>query len=364
MRELRELLARLRALGPEGRHGAVLATVVAVEGSAYRREGARLLVETAEGVDEPFTGVLSGGCLERDLLAPARRVAASGVPELAVYDLLADEEAVWGFGLGCAGRVTVLLESATGGAADAVVAALERAIEARVGARLRTRIAPRSDGGSAISLGRELVSTDPAADLLPGPARSTVAPDGALVLDEAIEPPVHLVVAGTERDVPALLRLAGGLGWERTVVETKPTAAARRRVAAIDPAIRIVEGAPRGLAERIELGPRVAVVVATHRYLDDLAILGELAAAPRRPAYLGLLGPANRRERLLDDLARRGHRRDGALLATLRGPAGLDLGGRSPEEVALSIVAEVQSVLSTRPAPSAEPAPGRVAADR
>jgi len=356
VREQRELLARLRALGPDGRRSAVLATVVAVAGSAYRREGARLLIEPGEAVDEPFTGVLSGGCLERDLLDPAARVATDGRPELVVYDLQADEEAIWGFGLGCSGRVTVLLEPAAGDAAGVVVEALERAIASRRVAYVRTRIVTRGAPTGPVSVERRLDDAELAGGLAPGTARSTTGADGAIVLDESIAPPVHLVVAGSERDVPALLRLAGELGWERTVVETKPTATARRRIERIDPAIRIVEGAPRGLAQRIELGPRAAVVVATHRYLDDLAILGELAGASASPAYLGLLGPARRRERLLDDLAKRGHRRDRSTLATLRGPAGLDLGGRSPEEVALSIVAEIQSCLAARPAPHAEPA--------
>jgi xanthine dehydrogenase accessory factor len=391
MREARELLARVRELRHTNRP-AVIATIVAVEGSAYRREGARLLLEP----DGAMTGVLSGGCVERELLPPAREVLASGQPRTLRFDLSADEEAIWGFGLGCSGAITLLLEPLA--SAGAVLErALAEAIEARRTVRLTTRVrattAPEP-GASRVTIDRrlEVLETDsrkttarlfsekaktfiegkgiesPSAALEPsgatpgpelrlqwkslsGPAEAPISgrprrgeevveeTRQEIELVETMVPPVHLVVVGAERDVTPLVRLAAELGWQATVVDARPTAAAEARVA---PFARYVGAAPRRLADVVTFDARTAVLVATHRYLDDLAYLGELERAEL--GYLGLLGPAQRRERLLADLTRR---RGGAASprTPLRGPAGLDLGGRSPGEIALAIVAEVQAEL-------------------
>ncbi|HSM13576.1 MAG TPA: XdhC family protein, partial [Thermoanaerobaculia bacterium] len=162
----------------------------------------------------------------------------------------------------------------------------------------------------------------------------------ALVLVESILPPVHLLLVGAERDAPPLARLADELGWKVTVVE--PREVERDASALPARAVRVL-AAPRELAAAVELSPRTAAVLATHRYLDDLAYLEPLLAAPL--GYLALLGPVRRRERLLEDLAKREPAAARAAAERLRGPAGLDLGGRSPHEVALAIVAEIQATL-------------------
>jgi len=444
MRELRDLLERCRAIRSEGRPAA-LATIVAVEGSSYRREGARMLIEPGAAP----TGVLSGGCLESDLEKAAEAAIAERRPRLVVYDLQAEEEAIWGFGLGCAGKVTLLVEPlpATGVAATRLERALSAPIDSRRELRLATIVTAHDDetgllagdflwlaqppaaareidqkderpfgletktkaktsteedgaraplpgehgvvGSGDVESGGarpDLASTAPAiplhwkslpllstlslaklsssvsgfatelpvafrdfvaaelAGLAPGEARSArwAGAEGEVsLLFESLLPPVHLLVVGGERDVAPLLRLGRELGWETTVVDARGAAGTRKRLA---PLARYVAAAPRELAARVELSPRTAVVVATHRYLDDLAFLGELAAAPL--GYLAVLGPARRRERLLADLERLGHSRDVGALAALHGPAGLALGGRSPGEVALSVVAEIQAALA------------------
>ena len=398
MREPHELLVRLRELErADGR--AVLATIARVEGSSYRREGARLLIEP----DGRLTGVLSGGCLERDIVALADATLAGGAPRGHVYDLTADEEAIWGTGTGCAGKVTLLLEPLDPPRRQVEIALLETVLAARREARVATLFHLEGSGskggpqvGDRIVLAMDGVglSTSPrgrgsepvAASALPMPktpggpadAPSTPAfiygaffrapgteetlrrlaelPSGsarafdfappagaaegvASVLLESLLPPVHLLLVGAERDVPALARLAGELGWAVTVVDPRPSAAAQER---FGPEVTYVGAAPRALgAAGIELSARTAVLLATHRYLDDVAYLAELGAAP--VGYLGLLGPARRRERILADLARLDPELAATARARLSGPAGLDLGGRSPEEVALSVVAEIQA---------------------
>lgn len=301
MKELRRILARARQLRTTGTP-AVLATIVAVEGSAYRREGARLLIER----DGSLTGVLSGGCLERDLAARAAEVLQSGQPALATYDLRAPDEYLWGLGLGCGGKVTLLLEPLP----------------------VAENAASPLDPFARIALDRS-----------PAVVETRLAEK--LLLREQIFPPLRLLLAGAGRDAVPLARFADELGWETVVLDARPTAAAAER---FDGLARFAGVAPRELASAATIDRFTAAVVLTHNYLDDLAWLAALL--PTAAPYVGLLGPAARRDRLLADLAAQGFVLDGPMRARLHGPAGLDLGGRAPEQVALSIVAEIQAVLS------------------
>ena len=369
MRDLVDLLHRLRTLPENAR--AVLVTLVDAEGSSYRKPGARMLVEA----DGTLTGLLSGGCLEQDLHRIARETATAGRARSVVYDLAADDEILWGFGTGCAGRLTLLLEPLDHTLRIETIAWLTTLLYHREEHRRATLFAldrPADDADDAevatdpivrlehqpnppfygsfsslslsfdLSLNRTLL--EELRNLRAGSARTVgVEAGGRRVrcLLESILPPPHLLVVGAGRDAPPLLRLARELGWAATVVEPRPTEAAAARV---DGLARYASVAPAALAREVELSPRTAAVLATHRYLDDLAYLGELL--PAHLGYLAVLGPAARRERLLADLARQGRLASGADAARVRGPAGLDLGGRSPEEVALSIVAEIQSVFA------------------
>ena len=301
MRELRQILARARELRSRGERG-VLATVVAVEGSAYRREGARMLIEPDGGL----TGVLSGGCLERDLAARAAEVQASGEAALATYDLRAPDEVLWGLGLGCGVKITLLLEPLPCDTdAASPLAPFEQVEQERTPREVVTRFADE------------------------------------VVLRERILPATRLVLAGGGRDAVPLARLAGELGWETIVLDSRPTAAAAARFAGLG---RFAGVAPRQLAEAVAIDAWTAAVVLTHNYLDDLAWLAALLPTPA--PYVGLLGPASRRDRLIADLAEQGLVLDPQMRERLHGPAGLDLGGRAAEQVALSIVAEIQAVMS------------------
>jgi xanthine/CO dehydrogenase XdhC/CoxF family maturation factor len=361
MRELCEILERVRALAARPAPAA-LATIVRAEGSSYRREGARMLLEA----DGTATGVLSGGCLEADLARAAAAAIAAGAPRTVIYDLQAEEEAVWGFGLGCEGKVTLLVEPLDAAARSRLARELETLLVARREVRTAIVFAAESATGRvdvpAVAERLEAETCAPAwresaraaLDALePGEARAVRldAPGGgaAWALIESLLPPPHLLVFGGERDAAPLLALGRELGWETTVVVARPPE--RSAAARLARYARLVVAAPRQLARAgVELSPRTAAVVATHRYLDDLAFLGELAAAAAAgeaaPAYLAVLGPARRRDRLLADLERQGHAAGAPPLAGLHGPAGLALGGRSPVEVALSIVAEIQAALA------------------
>lgn len=370
MRDLIEIRRRARELAERGER-AVLATVVEVEGSAYRREGTRLLIEG----DGRLTGVLSGGCLERDLVERARQLLTLDACRLECYDLRSPDEALWGLGLGCGGRITLLLQPLLPDAGErSPLAPFDRVALARRPAVVATVFRVHGEGGGR-AVGDQLIDEPGLAP--PGlggrihevlaetrggarPLVRRVALEGGELdlLCEPATPPTRLAIVGAGRDVVPVARLAGELGWEVTVADPRPTAGGAAR---FDGLATYVDGAARGLAAALALDAWSALLVMTHSYLDDLAALTELLNSPA--PYIGLLGPAARRDRLLADLAMQGRAPRPAELARLHGPAGLELGGRAPEEVALAILAEIQKVFS-QPARSEDVPPAPVAARR
>lgn len=322
MNELTDILRQI--LSSSGADG-VLATLVSVTGSSYRRAGARLFV-SAEG---QRTGSISGGCLEEDVVARARTVGATGRPELVTYDTTAENDLVWGVGLGCHGIVQVMLEKVPAQPSWAVI--LAHALESRKTTRLAT-VWKHQDAGL---LGTRLESDLPA--LL----------DGGAVFLQAIEPPPAFIIFGAGDDAQPLTRLARELGWHVTVADPRPAFATNARFPLAN---RMVTGPATELVDRAEVARGTIAVVMTHHYVHDVPVLRALFKA--EPAYIGLLGPRSRAQRILADLARDGVIPSAELLARFHAPVGLDLGADGPHEVALSIVAEIQAALSGRDARS------------
>jgi xanthine dehydrogenase accessory factor len=315
---MKELSAILRRLA-EAAVPAALATLVQVEGSSYRRPGARLLL----GADGTRIGSISGGCLEEDLAGHARTVLASGKAALVTYDTTAENDLVWGVGLGCHGKVQVLVEPVPGAphwAAACAKSFLERkavvlAVVWRAAGsfRLGTRLADE-------------LPTAQAADLT--------------IFHDTVLPPPDLLICGAGDDAQPLVRCAHELGWRVTVADPRPALARRDRFPEAD---AVVVACPEEIDTQVPLGARSLAVVMTHHYRHDVPFLRELL--PRPLAYLGLLGPKKRAEKILDDLGVAPAER-----ARLHAPVGLDLGGDAPETVALAILAEMQAVFAGREA--------------
>lgn len=318
------LLRELLSAAPN-RGNAVLATLVAVAGSSYRRPGARLLV-TADG---QRIGSISGGCLEEDVLVRAQRVAATGRGELITYDTSSENDLVWGVGLGCHGVVQVLLEPIL-----ATPPAWIATLAANLAARRPTPLAVvwRSPGDST-SLGTRLAAefSSPSAD--------------TAVFHETISPPPALLIFGAGDDAQPLAQLALPLGWPVTIADPRAAFATSARFPTAD---RIVVAPSAELVARIAPEPGTLAVVMTHHYIHDVPLLRGLLPLPL--AYLGLLGPKKRADRILADLARDGCVATPAQLARLHAPVGLDLGAETPAEVALSILAEIRATLGDRDA--------------
>jgi xanthine dehydrogenase accessory factor len=339
MNEIREILTTLRNDGSE----AVLATVVATEGSVYRRPGARLLV-TASG---RTVGSISGGCLEADVLERARRLAP-GEYAVVTYDTRSKADVVWGLGLGCDGVVTVLVERLFGSPAyldlvdrdsAGVLATVFRADEReRIGARLTLVDGIVTTYGRwDLDIARVLVD---ARDALEAGRSRTVEHDGASILLEYIEPPPRLVVFGAGQDAVPLVRLGARLGWSVTVVDWRPAFAVAERFPEAD---AVVRARAEAAGARVRVDVRTSVVLMTHNYLADVELLGWLAGTPA--GYIGLLGPRRRAERLLAEI---GETPASALRDRLYAPAGLDVGAETPDEIALAILAEARAVRAGR----------------
>ena len=356
MKELREILNASQALEQQGKQAA-LATVVAVSGSSYRRPGARMLM-TSEG---PVAGGVSGGCLETDVFQRACLVLERGKPDLVTYDTTEDGDIVFGVGLGCRGIIQILIEPLVGPRPDfEFLAELLARREAGACATVFRRDGPGTaelgerlllsetgechDGLSDDELSRTVLA-DALNTLKTGQSqtREYAQANGAVeVWIEALTPAQSLVVFGAGHDAPPLVRLAKELGWHIVVADSRPAYATTERFPQAD-AVHALP--PQEAIAQMTLDARTAVVLLTHNYHQDLALLERLLPLPL--SYLGILGPKRRAERLLADLP--AALRTGETLARLHSPVGLDIGADSPELIALSILAEIQAVTAGRP---------------
>ena len=324
-----------------------LATVVSVEGSSYRRPGARMLItESGE-----TAGVLSGGCLERDVCERAQKVMRLGTPVVVRYDTTNKADIVWGLGLGCNGIVEVLIEPANTERVDGVMQLLAECAERDAPGAIATVFHIDGDIGTTIGA-RALLYPDGTIDGDFPPLifddlreatsscvrRYEVAGGYIDVFIEVVQPRVRLVVFGAGPDVLPIIDLAKMLSWHATVVDTSARVSSRERFSNADDVLLC---RPENVMLQVSLSERACVVVMTHNYLHDVELVGQLLPLPLR--YLGCLGPRQRTERLLNEVSG-----DTRYLHRLHAPVGLDIGAETAEEIALSIVSEIKAVVSER----------------
>jgi xanthine dehydrogenase accessory factor len=349
---MRELLPAIEAWTAAGLEIS-RATVIRTFGSSPRREGATMV----RGSDGRISGSVSGGCVEGATAEHMAAAAANGRQRVVRFGISDDE--AWDVGLACGGTIDVLIQPAVPAAAlEAVRATLA---DRHAGRALVTRLPTGSPGTglSGSTLGPEAPPTDPLTVLEDGSLEGTLGAadaDAALVeaalgaissgtsgvlelggeqlFVEAFPVRPRLVVVGAVEVAVVLVRLARELGYETVLIDGRPAFATRERFPEVD---RLVIGWPDEVADELELGRGDAVAVLSHDpKFDDPAIT---AALERDCRYVGAIGSRKtqraRRERL--SAAGLGEEQ----LARLRGPIGLDLGGREPAETALAIMAEI-----------------------
>jgi xanthine dehydrogenase accessory factor len=322
--------------------GDVLATVVSTAGSTYRKPGARMLIRSSGG----HVGLLSGGCLEQDLAHHAGRVRSSREPMLVTYDQRRENDALFGIGSGCGGLMRILLEPACPGSSAA--AALTHFAEASQGG-LATAAATvwmgpvRTLGTFALGGTREPPSwLQPALESALAEHRcGSVGIDESgsrlQVLLQCLAPPPRLLVCGAGPDSPPIVALAVGLGWRVTVLDHRAAYAVPSRF----PGAQVLLGRPEAMGELVDSGGFHAALVMSHHFEADAAYLSILSGF--RLDYLGLLGPDQRRERLLQRLGEEG----ASLASRLTGPVGIRIGAAFPEAIAVSVVAQIHEVLAS-----------------
>jgi xanthine dehydrogenase accessory factor len=364
MNEVRAIIEAFDAANERGERCA-LATVVSVEGSSYRRPGARMLV--CEG--GAATGTVSAGCLEGDVAEHARRVIKTGVPKLVEYDTAStSDEMAWGLGLGCNGVVCVLVEPLA--PPSRYVAALRRSLTATADGHAVATVFRHSSSGAAarVQIGSRLfvgedgevfgdISHDELARMIEGDVRAASRGEASgvrvyeregeatSVFVETLAPPVRLVLFGAGLDALPVVESARALGWQTEVVDPQARPASLTRFAQAD---EVTLARPENVGGQVSITPRTLALLMTHNYAHDLALLKFLLASPA--AYVGVMGPRKRTERMLGELAEGGDgfRPSEADGARLYAPAGLDIGANSPAEIALSIIAEMRAVLADR----------------
>lgn len=329
----------------------VLATVFETSGSTYSKAGERMLL-TGDG---QFQGMLSGGCLEGDLAERAKQVIDSGQPQVADYDLRSDEDGIWGLGVGCDGAIRVLLQPLFADSGYEPFATMVGALQGNESIVTVTVVSSNIaelDLATTICIGGARSGRDSLPETLDGDVaeeavRVRRTGHAALVEREygghtatlllaSLRPPVRLLLAGAGLDAIPLANLASELGWWVEVADHRPANFSGTRFERAD---LCHSDALDALIVNLDFARFDAIVVMTHHLETDKKFLD--AIATERVAYVGLLGPRSRRDRLLAALGDKGK----LLAGVIHGPAGIDIGARGPEAIALSILAEIQQEL-------------------
>lgn len=336
-----------------------LATVVHVEGSSYRRAGARMLITE----DGQLTGAISGGCLEGDALRKARLVMAQNKPMLVTYDTTDDDDAKFGVGLGCNGIIHILIEPISATKPNNPIQFFKLFLSQREPVVLITiftmndKQAPQP--GTCLLLTQEraikgIFPDETIKDVLLADAndvlingnsvtKTYIYGDKFTCFIELLQPTVSLIIFGAGNDAIPLVQLASVLGWHIYIVDGRSNYAIPERFPL---AKKIITAKPENALSQIDIDDRTVIILMTHNYNYDLAVLKQLM--PLQLPYVGALGPKKRLHRMLDELKNEGTEITDEHLTSIYGPAGLDIGSENADEIALSIIAEMQAVLKNR----------------
>jgi xanthine dehydrogenase accessory factor len=326
----------------------VLATIIGTQGSTYRKPGAMMLISR----DRQYVGMISGGCLEGDLLHHADEVFTSGQARKVTYDMHAGDDLVWSLGIGCDGIIHLLLQKLDRQTDFATLDWLMDSLQQRQAVIMALSVAPGADpplGSFALfnqtsqSYGHHiLIGQASAATAGSWPDWRYLQTDSDSLLIQITPQPCVLICGAGPDAVPVAAQFAE-LGWDCLVVD--------HRAGYINPGrfnanIRTVLSRPEQLHLVVQLEQLDAAIIMAHHLENDAAYLRQLAPLlgnaeqPGNLQYLGVLGPAARRDKLREMA--------GCPDATVHGPVGLDIGAELPEAIALSIAAEVHAALNRR----------------
>ena len=359
MKEIREIInAYNKAKKNEKR--LALATLVHLNGSSYRRPGARMIVDE-EG---QLTGAISGGCLEGDALRKAVFCIHTQIPKLVVYDTSDEEDATIGIQLGCSGIIQVLFEPIDETDPLNPIELLKKAIHKRQNTVLVTLYAPKIKKGDIVGTSMLLEESGEFHNNSSFPfVPKTLMQDikDTLTIKKSsfksyqqndhtfnaflsfISPPISLVIVGAGNDAIPLQSIAETLGWEVTIVDGRHTYA---KVERFSSACQIIVSKPEKVLQQIPIDEKTVFVLMTHNYNYDYAILKALLG--KNIHYIGALGPKKKLDNMITDLKAENIFLDERQKNILYGPVGLEIGAETPAEIALSITAEIMSVMNNK----------------
>ncbi len=318
--ELRKIVSAYETAKSEGT-SCVLATVVALDGSSYRRPGVRMLLQE----NGTMTGAVSGGCVEKEVFRQAISVFSSKLSKIMTYD--------GRYRLGCEGILYILLEPFEPDT-DFIKNfwdAIEQRTSIEITSHYQKQHGINADFGSIFYLNDTPFQV----------RNSLLDTSGTLSFEQSLPPCFKLVIIGSEHDAVQLCSLATMTGWEVTMVVNPRE----------DKSIHNFPGASDFISVEAEVfepdfDAHTAVVLMTHSYVKDLQFL--IALRDTRLSYLGLLGPSRRREKLFNELLERYPEISETYLELIHGPAGIHIGAETPQEIAISVMAEILSVVNKK----------------
>ncbi len=324
----------------------VLGTVFDIKGSSYRKPGAMMLFGD---LGEQY-GLLSGGCLESDLMRHARQVMDTEQQKIVTYDMTDEDDVGWQLGIGCGGLVKILLQPLTQQNSYLALPELLTALKQRNQVCYVQQISEQAVNNAIYSDPKHLILEHPIAndlDALFEHHSSNYSAKAVLLEDinstswlyTPVKPSPHIMVFGGGVDALPLTEMASTLGWQVTLIDKRPAYARASHFPTVDNIIKLP--ANELLKDNALMNSVDGIVIMTHNILMD----GEaLKVAQHSSAkYVGLLGPIHRRERILEQE----NLSLSALSTPLSSPIGLNIGGQLPESIALSILSECHEQLYT-----------------
>lgn len=333
----------------------VLATVVHLEGSSYRRPGARMLVLE----DGLMIGAISGGCLEGDALKKAMLTFSEKNNRLITYDTNGEEDATIGVQLGCEGVIQVLFEYVNAAIDNNPIELLRKTTSQRQASVLVTFFDLNNKRGTQLGTKLLQLGKDKFGSVqIDNNIINALEKDIALVFEnhrsvfqlyhnqisafiEYVAPPISLVIIGAGNDAIPMSQIAYILGWDVKVVDGRQTHAKTDRFIN---ACQVLVSKPEAVLEQITLDERTCFVLMTHNYNYDVAMLKALLGTT--VPYIGVLGPKKKLHKMLSAIREEGVDISDSMLSRIFGPTGLDIGAENAGEIATSIIAEIQAVMN------------------
>jgi xanthine dehydrogenase accessory factor len=357
MKDLQQIIQAYQTCKAQNLKKAALATVVKVDGSAYRRPGARMLVTE----DGELTGAISGGCLEGDALRKAQTVIFQQKSMLVTYDTTDEDDQKFGVGLGCNGIIQVLIEPLDFEDESNPAELLKVALSDRLPSVLVTAFSLKNARGEQIGtrvlakegniygkieslesgLSKKIQDDlDNSAETSGSTIKEYQAPEEIWVFYEAINPPIHILLFGAGNDTIPVAKLASFLGWKLTLIDGRKNHATSERFPTaakiiIEPADRAVSG--------LSPDKNTVALLMTHNFEYEAVVLRDLI--PLSLPYIGILGPKKKTDKLI---ARLESERIKVPTENIYAPIGLDIGAEGSEEIALSALAEIKAVLAKK----------------